>query len=76
LNLEERESLRKYLEANPKIEKIFRYQYHVDGRNVNFAPAVPIQSSAKNIPVWLAKLLGLMKMGRRQILPAIWETLR
>lgn len=73
LNEKERESLREFLESNPKIERVNRYLYRIDGRDVDFSSVIPIQTSDKNIPVWLAKNVGLLKMGLYQALPAIWE---
>ena len=70
----EREALREFLEANPSIEKVGRYKYRIDGRDVDFGPVIPIQTSDKNIPIWLAKNLGLLKIGIYQALPAIWES--
>ena len=70
----EREALRQFLEANPTIESVERYKYRIDGRAVDFSPAIPIQTSDKKIPIWLAKNAGLLKMGIYQALPAIWES--
>jgi alpha-galactosidase len=74
LNEKEKQSLREFLESNPKIERINRYQYRIDGREVDFRAVIPIQTLEKNIPVWLAKRAGLLKMIRHQALPAIWES--
>ncbi len=76
LNKKEKESLRAFLEASPKIEKKGRYQYQIDERNMDFRPTVPISMSNMNIPVWLAKNAGLLKMVRHQVLPAIWESIK
>ncbi len=76
LNTKERDSLCKFLESTPTVEKKGRYQYRIDGRDVDLGPAVPIQFSEKQIPVWLAKYLGLLKMVRHQALPAMWESRR
>jgi alpha-galactosidase len=76
LTEKERESLREFFEANPKIERIDRYHYRIDGREVDFSPAIPVQTSDKNIPIWLAKNVGLLKMGIYQALPAIWESIQ
>ena len=56
LNEKEQESLREFLESNPKIERVNRYQYRIDGRAVDFSPVIPIQTSEKNI------LFGWRKM--------------
>jgi len=72
----EHEALRQFLEANQRIEKVERYHYRIEGRDVDFSLVIPIQTSDKNIPVWLAKNLGLLKIGIYQALPAIWESRR
>ena len=74
LKANERVTLSEFLESNPNIEKKSRYKYQIDGREVDFSPAIPIQSSDQNIPVWLAKDLGLLKIVKHQALPAIRET--
>ena len=76
LNASEKEMLREFLESAPRVEKRERYEYQIDRRSVDFGPAIPIQASNKNIPIWLAKNMGLLKMIRHQILPAIWESRR
>jgi len=76
LNEKEQVSLRAFLESNPKIERVNRYQYRIDGRDVDFGPVIPTQTFEKNIPVWLAKNAGLLKLGIYQALPAIWESIR
>jgi len=75
LSQKERASLKKFLEENPKIVQIARYQYRIDGRDVDFSSVIPIQTSEKNIPIWLAKYLGLLNTGIYQALPAIWSSL-
>ena len=72
----EKETLRAYLTASPRIQRTKRYRYQIDGRTVDFREAVPLLSSNKNIPVWLAKNLGLLKIIWYQALPAILESLR
>jgi alpha-galactosidase len=74
LNESERKALRIFLESVPKIEKKNRYEYKIDGDNVDFRPVIPISSSRVNIPIWLAKYLGLLKIVAYQALPAIWES--
>lgn len=74
LSESERTALRKFLESSPSVHKMNRYEYQIDERRVDFCPAVPIETSDKNIPIWLAKNLGLLKIVRRQALPAIWES--
>jgi alpha-galactosidase len=76
LNKNETEVLRAFLETSPKVERKGRYQYEIDGRNLDFGPAVPIPASNMNIPIWLAKNAGLLKIVRHQVLPAIWESMK
>jgi len=52
-----------------------RYRYQIDGRAVDFSSAIPIPTSDFNIPVRLAKNLGLLKVIWHQALPAVWTSL-
>ena len=76
LNASEEEMLRAFLESASTVQKRKQYEYQIDGRSVDFNPAIPIPTSKANIPVWLAKSLGLLKIAARQALPAIWESNR
>jgi alpha-galactosidase len=76
LKKREIESLRAFLEASPKVERKGRYQYQIDGRNLDFGATVPISTSNMNIPIWLAKNAGLLKIVQHQALPAIWESIK
>jgi alpha-galactosidase len=66
--------LREFLESEPTIRKKDRYKYQIEGREADFSPAIPIRTSNKTIPVWLAKNLGLLKIVLYQALPAILES--
>jgi len=70
----EKEKVREFLNADPMIQKKKRYEYQLDGRCVDFSPAIPIQTSDRNIPVWLAKNIGLLKIIGYQVLPALMES--
>ncbi len=72
----DRSRLRTFLESAAFIQKRKRYCYHIDGREVDFSSVVPIPSSDKNIPVWLARNLGLLKIIWYQALPAILESVK
>lgn len=72
----EREKVRGFLESNPKVQKKKRYEFRIDGRDVDFSPAIPIPSSNINFPVWLARFWGLMKIVWHQALPAILESVK
>ncbi|HJS18614.1 MAG TPA: glycoside hydrolase family 36 protein, partial [Anaerolineales bacterium] len=76
LTSSEKQMLRELLESEPSIQRKKRYEYQIDGRKVDFSPSVPIPFFDKNIPVWLAKNLGLFKVVWRQALPAILESIR
>lgn len=69
----EEEKVRDFLESTPRVQKMKRHQFRIDGREVDFSPAVPIPVSITDFPVWLAKNLGLLKIIWHQILPAIGE---
>lgn len=72
----EKKKVREFLETAPTVQKVKRYQYRIDGRDVDFFPVVPIPTSVMDYPVWLARNLGLLKIIRRQILPAVWESMK
>jgi alpha-galactosidase len=72
LTEQERGELRDFLEADPVIEQVDAYRFRIDGREVDFSPVIPLPHS-KNVPVWLAKNLGLVMMGIREALPAHLE---
>ncbi|HSB01212.1 MAG TPA: glycoside hydrolase family 36 protein [Anaerolineales bacterium] len=76
LSVSEKEALRAFLESTPVVRKKKRYVYQIDGRSVDFSAVMPIPSSNKTIPVWLAKNLGLLKIVSSQALPAIWESMK
>jgi hypothetical protein len=44
------------------------------GRVVDFNAVVPIPIAKAHIPVWLAKITGLLKMVSALALPALWES--
>ena len=73
MNTSDKESLRAYLESAPKVQKKKRYKYEIEGRIVDFSHAIPLESSTNNIPIGLAKNLGLLKVAWRQAVPAILE---
>ena len=75
MNAREIEALRKFLESDVEVQKLGRYQYSVGGRVVDFNPAVPLHTH-RNFPVWLAQNLGLLKIAKHQVLPAMLESLK
>jgi hypothetical protein len=64
------------LESAAFVQKRKRYCYHIDGREVDFSAVVPVTSSGINIPVWLARNLGLLKIAWYQALPAVLESIK
>jgi alpha-galactosidase len=70
-NSSEKEIVREFLSTEPTVRKMKRYKFDIDGRIVDFGPAIPLQTSNLGIPVWLAKFAGMMKIARHQALPAI-----
>ena len=72
----EKEKVREFLESTPTVEKMSRYGYHIDGREVDFSPAIPIPASNMEVPVWLARFAGKLKIAWHQVLPAILESMK
>jgi alpha-galactosidase len=75
MNNRELDSLREFLETDIDVRKTSRYKYQLDGREVDFSPAMPLHAHRK-IPVWIAQNLGLLKMFKHQALPAVMESLK
>jgi alpha-galactosidase len=75
MNKPELDSLREFLETDIEIRKTSRYKYQLNGREVDFGPAMPLHEHRK-IPVWIAQNLGLLKMFKHQALPAVMESLK
>jgi alpha-galactosidase len=76
MNKTELNGLRQFLESSPGIQKQTRYRYSIDDRMIKFGRVVPIPTSDVNVPIWLAKYLGLLKIVWHQALPAIVESIR
>ncbi|MDX1378437.1 MAG: glycoside hydrolase family 36 protein [Anaerolineales bacterium] len=71
----EKEKVRDFLTTSSTVQKKKRYEFEIDGRKVDFSPAVPIQTSYLGIPVWLARYTGMLKIGWYQVRPAILESI-
>lgn len=69
------ESLCSFMETDSNICKISRYKYQINDRIVDFSSAIPPHAH-RNIPVWIARNLGLLKITKHQVFPAIQESLR
>jgi alpha-galactosidase len=74
MNALDKKTLHEYLESVPTVQKKKRYEYQINERDIDFSPAVPISSSDKNIPIALAKNLGLLKVVWHQAIPAILKS--
>lgn len=72
----ERKKVREFLESTSTVEKMGRYKFRIDGREVDFNPAIPIPASNMEVPVWLAKFFGKLKIAWHQVLPAVWESMK
>jgi alpha-galactosidase len=70
------EKVREFLEADQTVQRKKRYEFLIDGREVDFSPTVPIPTSNLDFPIWLAKNWGLMKIAWHQALPAIIESMK
>ena len=75
MDVSELDNVREYLEADPTVQKINRYEYQVNSRVVDFSQSVPIPTSNLGVPVWMAKYAGMIKMGLHQVLPAIFASI-
>jgi hypothetical protein len=75
MNRHDLESLREVMETDVKVRKIARYKYRLNDREVDFSPAMPL-TEHRSIPVWIAQNLGLLKIVKHQVVPAVFESLR
>jgi alpha-galactosidase len=66
----ERQLLREFLENEPKVKRLDRYLFRVDGKEVDFEPLLPLPGPAK-VPAKLATILGLYDMLAHEILPSV-----
>jgi alpha-galactosidase len=76
MNSSEKEKLREFLNADPLVQKKKRYGFLINGRAVDFSPALPIPCSRHHVPIWLAKHLGLIQIAVHQGFPAIFESIK
>ncbi len=75
MNHQDAESLRSFLETDFSVEKISRYKFQLNGREIDFGPVMPLPEH-RHFPVWFAQNLGLLKIIQHQVLPAVFESLR
>jgi alpha-galactosidase len=69
------DSVHEYLEADIHVRKISRYKYQLNNREVDFSSAIPLPEH-RHIPVWIAQNIGILKIVKHQVLPAILESLK
>ncbi|MBN1451975.1 MAG: alpha-galactosidase [Anaerolineales bacterium] len=58
LSAGERQELRAFLEANPRVERTGRHTYQIDGRNVDFSPAMPLPEPPRGLDALGSALMG------------------
>jgi len=56
--VEEREELRRFLVETPLIEKVGKFRYSIDGRSVDFSPAMSMPSAPKGLEYLWSLFLG------------------
>ncbi len=75
MNRQNLDSLREFLETDVKVRKISRYKYQINDREVDFSAVMPLPEH-RHVPVWFAQNLGLLKIAKHQVLPAVLESLK
>ncbi|OGO78695.1 MAG: hypothetical protein A3K41_14910 [Chloroflexi bacterium RIFOXYD12_FULL_57_15] len=71
----ERETLRAFLEERPEIEQLSRYRFKIEGREVDFAPIIPLSEPVR-FPPQLALYIGMAQMGLHELIPGMVESLK
>jgi len=71
----ERQALRAFLEERPEIEQLSRYRFKIEGREVDFAPIIPL-SEPVQFPPQLALYIGMAQMGLHELIPGMAESLK
>jgi alpha-galactosidase len=71
----ERESLREFLNSDPRIERLSRYRFRINDRTVDFEPVMPIPAPSR-VPATFATVLGLYDMLVHEVFPAWIEARR
>ena len=75
MNRQNLDSLREFLETDVSVHKISRYKYQINDREVDFSSVMPLPEH-RHVPVWFAQNLGLLKIAKHQVLPAVLESLK
>ena len=58
LDADERQNLRLFLESRPKVKQISRYAFQLDGRVVDFSPAMALPEGPKGVKALQAAFIG------------------
>jgi alpha-galactosidase len=58
LSTDEREALRAFLETEPEIERTGRYIFCLDGREVDFSPAMPLPDPPRGLDALASAFMG------------------
>ena len=75
MNRKDLDAVHEYLEADIHIRKISRYKYQLNDREVDFSPVIPLPEH-RHVPVWIAQNIGILKIIKHQVFPAILESLK
>lgn len=75
MNRQNLDSLREFLEEDVSVRKISRYKYRLNDREVDFSSVMSLPEH-RHVPIWFAQNLGLLKIAKHQVLPAILESLK
>jgi alpha-galactosidase len=70
---EQRESIRRWLESEPRVERTGRYTFTIDDRAVDFSPAMPLPPVPKYFDALLSGILGFL--GNQFWILKIWHWL-
>jgi alpha-galactosidase len=71
----ERQELKDFLTGSPPIERLDRYLFRIDRRQVDFSSIIPLRGP-KKAPARLALALGLYDMVVHEVIPAMLESLK
>ncbi len=71
----ERQELKDFLTGSPQMERLDRYRFQIDHRQVDFSSVVSLPGP-KKAPANLALVLGLYDMVVHEVIPAVFESLK
>ena len=75
LSPSERQSLKDFLSASPQLERLGRYRFRVNEREVDFSGLILLPEPRK-APANLAVVLGLFDMVVHEVIPALFESIK